>query len=148
MVQSPPVFCKRGLKINTEAYIDLVQDNYAPYLQGLYPGEDFYFLQDGAPSHTSSDSVKALDKIFGKNKVIQNPPNSPDLNVLDYHTWNHMDQMVQKCESIKTLSDLKREVVLAYMNINNDEIKRSVLTWEKRLRACLAAGGDRFEYRL
>ena len=83
-----------------------------------------------------------------QNKVIQNPPNSPDLNVLDYHTWNHMDQMVQQCENIKTLSDLKREVVRAYMNINMDEIKKSVDTWEKRLRACLAAGGNRFEYRL
>ena len=92
--------------------IALLQDNYAPYLQAFYhEREGFYFLQDGAPSHTSQESEKVLNKIFGKNKWIQNPPNSPDLNVLDYHTWNHMDQFVQKCDNIKTLSDLKREVV-------------------------------------
>ena len=130
-----------------EAYIDLIQDNYAPYLHALYPEkEGFYFLQDGAPSHTSQESEKVLDKIFGKKKWIQNPPNSPDLNVLDYHTWDHMDQFVQKCENLKTLPDFKREVVLAYQNVNQDQIKKAVDSWKKRLRACLAAGSDLFEY--
>ena len=129
------------------SYFNLL-DNFAPYPLTFYPEEGFYFLQDGAPSHTSQESEKVLNKIFGKNKWIQNPPNSPDLNVLDYHTWNHMDQFVQKCDNVKTLSDLKREVVRAYQNIDQEQIKKAVSSWEKRLRACLAVDGDRFEFRL
>ena len=68
--------------------------------------------------------------------------------MLDYHTWDHMDKFVQKCENIKTLTDLKREVVRAYQNVDQEQIKKAVNSWEKRLRACLAAGGDRFEYSL
>ena len=71
-----------------------------------------------------------------------------DLNVLDYHTWDHMDQFVQKCENVKTLSDLKREVYRAYQNIDQKEVEKAVFSWEKRLRACLAVGGDRFEFSL
>ena len=59
-----------------------------------------------------------------------------------------MAQFVQECENIKTLTDLKREVVCAYQNIDQEQIKKAVNSWEKRLRACLAAGGDRFEYSL
>ena len=56
--------------------------------------------------------------------------------------------MVQKCENIKTVSDLKREVVRAYMNVNIDELKKAIKSWPKRLEMCLAANGDRFEHSL
>ena len=79
-----------------------------------------------------------------RNKWIQNLPNSPDLNVLDYHTWNQTDQLVRKSKNVKTLLDLKREVVCTYMNVDKEQIKKSVLSWEKRLRACVAANGNRF----
>ena len=146
---TPPFFCKKGLKINSESYCDLVLDNYAPYLQALYPEKNgLYFLQDGAPSHTSEESLKCVHKIFGAKNVIQNPPNSPDLNVLDYHTWDHMDKMVQQNKDIVTLSDLKREVVRSYQNVNMDEVRKSIESWPKRLEKCIEAGGDRFEFAL
>ena len=59
-----------------------------------------------------------------------------------------MDQLVQKSKNVKTLLDLKREVVCAYMNVDKEQIKKSVLSWEKRLRAWVAAYGNRFEYKL
>lgn len=76
--------------------------------------------------------------------MIQNPPNSPDLNVLDYHTWDHQDKMVQKSD-IKTLQDLKREVVRAFKNVNMEEVRKAIKSWKKRIEACLKANGDRFE---
>ena len=118
-------FCTKGLKINSKFYCDLVQDSDAPFLQAFFPEkEGLHFLQDGAPSHTSDVSLKCLHKTFGAKNVIQNPPNSPDLNVLDYHTWDHWDQLVQKNKNIKTISDLKREIVIAYQNINMDEVNK------------------------
>ena len=145
---SPPVFCKKGLKFDTSSYVDLVTDCYGPHVQGMFPDSGDIYLQDGAPSHTAGESVKVLDKIFGKNKWIQNPSNSPDLNVLDFHTWNHLDQMVQKSKNIKNIRDLKREIVRAFLNINKEEVKKAVQSWKKRLRADLAVKGNRFEHTL
>ena len=123
--------------------------NYAPRLQTFYPDKDsFKFLQDGAPSHTSDGSIKVLNKLFGAKNWIQNPPSSPDLNVLDYHTWDHRDQILQKKENIQTLSDLKREIVIAQKNINMDEVRKAIDSWPKRLQKCLEAKGDRFEHAL
>jgi len=111
----------------------------------MYPKkEGFYFLQDGAPSHTCEASSNVLKKIFG-NKVIQNPPNSPDWNVLDFHTWDHLGKMVQKSD-IKTLPDLKRGVVRAFKNVNMEEVRKAIKSWKKRMEACLKANGDRFEF--
>ena len=104
------------------------------------------FILNGAPSHTCDASREVLKKIFGT-KVIQNPPNSPDLNVLDYHTWDHLDKMVQKSD-IKTLQDLKREVVRAFKNVNMEEVRKAIKSWKKRMEACLKANGDRFEFAL
>ena len=95
---TPPYFCPKGLSIDQEAYIKTVSDNYAPFMKALYGDTDFFFQQDGASSHTAKESVKALEKIFGKKKVLQNPPNSPDLSLLDYHTWNMIGvaQMIRR----------------------------------------------------
>ena len=59
-----------------------------------------------------------------------------------------MDQMVQKCTNIKTMADLKRELINSYKNVNIDEVKRAVESWPKRMEACPAADGDRFEHTL
>ena len=56
--------------------------------------------------------------------------------------------MVQKCTNIKTMADLKLELVNSYKNVNIDEVKRAVESWPKGLEACLAADGDRFEHTL
>ena len=55
--------------------------------------------------------------------------------------------MVQKSD-VKTLPDLKREVVRAFNQVNMEEVRKSIKNWEKRMEACLKANGDRFEFAL
>ena len=59
-----------------------------------------------------------------------------------------MDKIVQQNKEIKKLSDLKREVVRSYQNVNMDEVKKSIGSWPKRLKKCIDAGDDRFEFAL
>src|SRR6218665_1829341 len=50
----------------------------------------FIFQQDGAPAHTARVTQEWLHancpEIIEKDRW---PPNSPDLNPLDYHVWGH-----------------------------------------------------------
>ena len=73
---------------------------------------------------------------------MQHPP-----NCLDYHLWDHIDKMAQQNE-INTSLDQKREVVRAFQNVNMEEVKKAIMSWQKRAEACVAAEGDRFEYAL
>ena len=38
-----------------------------------------FFEQDGATPHKSIANKALIKKLFGENKFIQNPPNSPDI---------------------------------------------------------------------
>ena len=55
--------------------------------------------------------------------------------------------MVQKCD-IKTLPDLKQEIVRAFKNVDMEQVKKAIMSWEKRMKECLKANGDRFEFTL
>ena len=57
-------------------------------MKAMYSEADFFFQQDGASSHTGQESAKSLEKIHGKKKVLRNPPNSPELYLSGYRTWN------------------------------------------------------------
>ena len=71
-----------------ESYIKTVGDNYAPFTKAMYSDSDFFLSAGRGPSHTAKELVRSLEKIFGKKKVRQNPPSSPDLSLLDYRARN------------------------------------------------------------
>jgi len=54
------------------------------------PGQ-FIFQQDGAPAHTASLAQDWLSRNCPEFiRKEEWPPNSPDLNPLDYHVWGAM----------------------------------------------------------
>ena len=39
------------------------------------------FENNGTKAHTSKSNIKLIEQLFGKDNLIQNPPNSPDLSL-------------------------------------------------------------------
>ena len=39
------------------------------------------------------------------------PPNSPDLNVLDYHVWSALQQKVYRHRTFETLAELREAII-------------------------------------
>jgi len=70
----------------------------------------FVFQQDGAPSHRAKSTAEFLQHTvpnFIEPSVW--PPNSPDLNPVDYAVWRALQQSVY-CIPISNLDDLKDRV--------------------------------------
>ena len=91
-----PVFLPEKTSFNSNFYIK----NVLPVAQrdGMkLIGKDFVYQQDGATSHTSQETISAI-----KNMDIELigpdvwPPNSPDLNPLDYFFWNEVENRLKK----------------------------------------------------
>ena len=77
-----------GVKINGDNYREvLLKEKLLPCIEEI-SGDNFIIQQDSAPGHRARDTIALLrrempDFIFPD----QWPPNSPDMNSVDYKIW-------------------------------------------------------------
>ena len=80
-----------GRKINSGYYCDGLLSQMIPEMVELSNGF-FTFQQDGARSHTSRHTLSYLNENLPNTAELlipENwPPNSPDLNPMDYSIWS------------------------------------------------------------
>ena len=113
-------------------------------------GQQFIFQQDGAPSHAAKSTQQWLaahcPDFINKDAW---PPNSLDLNPLDYHVWGWMLEKY-KClnPQPKNISELKTALLKIWDDLPQDAVKKSITSFRKRLRACINTGGGHFEHSL
>ena len=71
---------------------------------------EMYFLQDNAPCHGKGAVESKAIQFLRKNKIkyLQHPPNSPDLNMIEF-VWRDIKQS----EDV-ALCQTKEEIVAAY----------------------------------
>jgi hypothetical protein len=56
----PPILIPQGIKVNTQAYLELLQKKALPWLKAKYPEGNYCFQQDGAPAHTALKTQEYL----------------------------------------------------------------------------------------
>ena len=114
-------------------------------------GGDFMFQQDGARSHTSAHTLHFLNENIPATAELLKPdkwpPNSPDLNPLDYGIWSIMESEVYKVK-IRDLDHLEDRLAEAWDALSQEHIDNTIMSFRKRVRACIAAEGKRFEYKM
>uniref|UniRef100_A0A914CT80 DDE-1 domain-containing protein n=1 Tax=Acrobeloides nanus TaxID=290746 RepID=A0A914CT80_9BILA len=69
------------------------------------------------------------------------PPNSPDLNVMDFSIWSILEACSKPHQSIEAL----KKSLAAWNKIPQDVIDRAVDDFPKRLQKCIDAQGGHFE---
>ena len=75
------------------------------------------------------------------------PPNSPDLNPVDYKIWGIIQQRVYECR-LNNVEELKQRLVDVCNGLQQSVIDSAVKEWRKRLKACVGAQGRHFEHLL
>jgi len=75
------------------------------------------------------------------------PPNSPNLNQVDYKIWSVMQEKVYKCH-MKDISELRERIVTTWDEIDQRIINTAVGQWRTRLHACVKALSGLFEHKL
>ena len=72
---------------------------------------------------------------------------SPDLNPLDYSLWAILDKAVQ-AQKPKNVAELKIAIMRSFRELSQDTVQKAIMQFERRLRLCVAGGGERFEYQM
>jgi len=75
------------------------------------------------------------------------PPNSADLNPVDYKVWRLLQKHAYK-SPVKDMSELKQRLVEAWSAMPQRVIDDAIDEWCRRLRCCVSAEGGHFEHKL
>jgi hypothetical protein len=90
-----PCFLEASCKTDSREYVKCLEDHYAVQL-GSYPAlkHKGFWVEDNAPSHNSRFTNAWKDLYWPIHDVMW-PPNSSDLNPLDYSIWTQIEGRLQ-----------------------------------------------------
>lgn len=134
-------------KINADYYVNILLPQLIEDCEKLMPGS-FIFQQDGAPAHTARQTQEWLalkcPEMINKDEW---PPNSPDLNPLDYYVWGAMLHMYQKYTP-KPTSKTELQAVLEKIwdDLPQQSVEKAIMSFRKRLQMCIKADGGHIEH--
>ena len=126
------MFVDPGVKVNGQYYRDVLLSHQMIPAIKLLAGDMFVFQQDSALVHHANDTIQLLQRetpdFIGPDLWPEWPPNSPDLNPVDYKIWG----VSSGCESrVNNVDEFEATSRLARCAL----CSRTSLTW-------LSASGD------
>ena len=134
------------IKVNGKYYINHLKRELLPACSELYEGENYYFMQDGAPSHTANITQEYLKENFGRRFIRKDqwPPNSPDCNPLDYFFWDAVKQKVYegRRERFQNIDELKKRIRQVWkQSYDLDTLRKAIQQFRPRLKAVVKENG-------
>lgn len=155
-MKTPLIFVPEGVK--GVEYREFLRKKFFPWARRAYGhcgqwNRNWVFHQDGAPSHKAEETQELIRDnvpdfiqvdISPQRNNGEWPPNSPDLNVMDYSIWSILE--AEACSKPhQSIEALKKSLVKAWNAIPQDIIDKAVDDFPKRLKKCIEAGGGHFE---
>jgi len=98
-------------------------------------------------SHTARDTARYLQRnsvAFIEPDVW--PPNSPDLNPVNYAVWGALQQLVYQHRSFTSVAELKQAIINAWQELSQSFIDRSINEWRRRLECVAHQNGGHIEH--
>jgi len=100
--------------------------------------------QDNAPAHQAGDTMEFLSRNTPDFiSPLLWPPNSPDLNSVDYEVLGVLQQRVYHSR-IRDIDHLKQCLIEEWHCFDQNIIDRAVRQWRFQLRACVGANDSHF----
>ena len=104
--------------MNSEVYIKALLNHQIPWIEKVADGYPRVFQQDGARAHTAGGTIPFLDKVVMKYVPPETwPPNSPNLNPLDFFGWGEVERRSNEERHVFTLS-LKGAIIKAFTDLD------------------------------
>ena len=151
--KTPLVFVDQGTKIDRRVYMEMLESHLIPWAHTIFGDDEWTFQQDGAPAHKARETQDFLRDNCPDVITVDThwrtangewPPNSPDLNPMDYAVWSILEE--KACQKPHpNVGSLKRALVKAWDEISLETLQKIVDNFPKRLKACVDAKGGYFE---
>ena len=135
-----PIIFEPGETLKNKNYIGVVLPHALSEGRRLL-GNYFIYQQDGATPHTHKDSQAWCARNFPR--FIDSdtwPPNSTDLNGLDYYVWDAIGNNMH-WDNVENYDSLKDEIKKGFARVPKIDLARSVESWSRRILSILKIKG-------
>ena len=105
-------FVEPGAKVNGAYYREKLLASMIPEMDTLTGYQPYVFMQDGARPHTANETIRFLNQ--QRYLTLQPnmwPPNSPDLNPVDYCVCSALERNVYRGRRFKNTIELKEAIL-------------------------------------
>jgi len=139
------VFVQSGAKVNSTYYSDHVLKNAARYSSTV---KEQLHVPTGwwAVSYIETHGAFLQKSVPDFIEPWNWPPNSPDLNPVDYSIWGALQQLVY-CQKIEDTDHLKQVLNSCWDMISQELINGAIDQWSKRLSLVVRFRGGHIEHR-
>ncbi|XP_044966754.1 uncharacterized protein LOC123426911 [Hordeum vulgare subsp. vulgare] len=138
----------KTISVNREISRQFLIQKVLPAIQAVWPqelaGETIWIQQDNAPSHVPSNDPGFLNAVAQTGldiRLMQQPSNSPDMNILDLGLFSSLQSMSVRLVS-NNLDELINNVQHEYDAYDADKINRIFLTLQSCLIEVMKRGGS------
>ena len=135
--------------IKTRCYVSTIllftDVHILPACSALQNENPYYFMQDGAPSHTANVTQAYLKETFGRRFIKKDewPPNSPDCNPLNYFFWDVVKGKVQgETVRFENINQLKRKIRKVWKDsFDLPTLRKAIMQFRPRLQTVVEEDG-------
>ncbi|KAG3183880.1 hypothetical protein PC128_g13959 [Phytophthora cactorum] len=135
----------KEVSVNKTKCRDMLTSNLLPTLHERWPtNEPLVIQQDNSPAHIAPEDSGFLDAAAQCGHAIRlkcQPPNSPDLNVLDLGLFNSI-QAIKKKKSTRTIDELIEAVTDAFWEVPSRTVNAAFLSLQCSMDECIIHAGD------
>ncbi len=138
--------------MNTENYVEILRSEVFPVIEGEYPDNDFYFMHDRAPAHTSNLTREFIREVFPvfHDRLLPWPPKGADMNIIE-NLWSMLAygvSQMMRMFGIPRNRDELWEIVIAIWNAirNSGVIESLVNSMPTRIHDCINLMGGWTKY--
>ena len=140
-------FVEPGAKVNGAYFCENLLTSMIPEMDRLTGYQPYVFMQDGARSHTANETVKFLNQqryltILQPNML---PPNSPDLNSVDYCVWSALERNIYRGRRFENTIELKEVILQEWEALPQAVINNAIDGFRSRVRLVIAENGQHIE---
>ena len=129
----------------SDAYVELLNTVVRPWITRVANGRPYACQQDSAPCHTSGKCQKWLSaNFYDYTSPTVWPPNSPDLNPMDYYVWEAVEEDTNRRAST-TKAQLIDKIKVVFFNFPRETVTSVCSRFRSRIEAVIDASGGYFE---
>ena len=133
-------------KVDSSKYISLIKFSVKPYLNTVYPDQNYLLQQDNCKVHVSKATLRYMKT--AKINILEWPSMSPDMNIQE-NIWHMISEEVYDRKQFDNLEELWSEVLKAVDKINKEkkgEVKKIYDNYNNRLLKVIDNNGNDIPY--